>query len=91
MKSQKHAPSTNPTTPLMNSNTLVTRSRARPKADWKAERMPLRMPERISKREETRFSRPEMREDIFILVSLGWLVGCWILILGLKVLWMNSG
>ena len=61
-----NAPSTNPTTPLMRSKTLVTRSRARPKADWKAEKMPLRIPERISKREETRFWRPEMREDIVV-------------------------
>ena len=54
---------------------LATRSRARPKADWKAERTPLKIPERISKREETRFWRPEIREDIVRLFLFFWGVG----------------
>ncbi len=38
--------------------------------------MPLAMPERISKREETRLEMPEAREDIFGLVwFLGFVVG----------------
>ena len=76
----------------MRSNRLATRSRARPKADWKAERTPLRMPERISKREETRFWRPEMREDMVVcFCSFGGLIGCWIVILGWRVLWIDLG
>ena len=59
-------PRMNPTTPLMRSNMLATRSRARPKTDWMPERMVERMPERISKREEMRLERPDVREDIFI-------------------------
>ncbi len=30
------------------------------------------MPERISKREERRFWRPEMREDMFVCLGAGW-------------------
>ena len=53
---------------------LATRSRARPKADWKAEKMPLKMPERISKKDETRLERPEAREDMVVSV-----VACFVL------------
>lgn len=77
---QQNVPKMKPTTPLMRSKTLAMRSRPRPKTDWKAEKTPLRMPERISTREEKRFERPLVREDIVgsFIVSLilrGWFWG----------------
>ena len=67
-----NSPSTNPTIPLMKSKMLEIRSCARPKTDWMAETKLLRMPVRISKREETRFCRPEMREDMVAVVVETW-------------------
>ena len=67
-----NSPSTNPTIPLMRSKMLEIRSCARPKTDWMAETKLLRMPERISKTEETRFCRPEMREDMVAVVVGAW-------------------
>ena len=79
---QQNVPKMKPTTPLMRSKTLAMRSRPRPKTDWKAEKTPLRMPERISTREEKRFERPLVREDI---------VGCFIVSLILRGWFWGGG
>lgn len=60
-RGREDIPRMNPSAPLMRSKMEAIRDWKRLKTDWKAERMVLKIPERISKKELRRCWRPEVR------------------------------
>lgn len=81
----KGLPKMNPTRPLIKSKMLLIRSPAKPKTDWIALRMVLKMPWKISKMEEMRLETPSTMPDmiaVFLIITRRYgrylsLVGRW--------------